>query len=108
VIVVLPLPLSDAAFVNAVVTATEAKTQAVLDAGFAATGTATDAICIAAPLGGKGEQFAGPRSPWGARLARAVHAAVLSGARACAGPVRGGDTQHFRRVLLSVILSSEA
>ncbi len=85
VIVVLPVPLAGAAFVNAVVTATEAKTQAVLDAGFAATGTATDAICVAAPSGGGAEPFAGPRSPWGSRIARAVHAAVLAGARAYAG-----------------------
>ena len=40
IVVSVPVPLSDAAFVNAVVTATEAKTQAVLDAGFACTGTA--------------------------------------------------------------------
>ena len=42
-IVAVPVPLTGAAFVNAVVTATEAKVQAVLDAGFAGTGTATDA-----------------------------------------------------------------
>ncbi len=83
VIVCLPVPLSEAAFVNAVVTATEAKAQAILDAGFRGTGTATDAICVAAPAdpgGGPGEQFTGPRSPWGGRIARAVHSAVLVGA----------------------------
>ncbi len=83
VIVVVPVPLADAAFVNAVVTATEAKAQAVLDAGFPGTGTATDAICIAAPADARGvpaEEFTGPRSPWGARIARAVYAAVRAGA----------------------------
>lgn len=80
VIVSVPVPLSDAALVNAVVTATEAKVQAVLDAGFAGTGTATDAVCVAAPAGAAAEEFTGPRSPWGARIARAVHAAVLAGA----------------------------
>ena len=83
VIVSVPVPLSDTAFVNAVATATEAKVQAVLDAGYPGTGTATDAICIAAPAdpgGTPGEEFAGPRSPWGARIARAVHAAVHAGA----------------------------
>jgi adenosylcobinamide amidohydrolase len=81
-IVSVPVPLTDAALVNAVVTATEAKAQAVLDAGFAGTGTATDAVCVAAPdrADPPGEQFAGPRSPWGARIARAVHAAVRAGA----------------------------
>ena len=81
VIVALPVPLTDAALVNAVVTATEAKTQAVLEAGFAGTGTATDAICVAAPADGtREEDFTGPRSLWGARIARAVHAAVRAGA----------------------------
>lgn len=84
IIVSVPVPLTDAALVNAVVTATEAKTQAVLDAGFPGTGTASDAVCVAAPApraAGTAE-FAGPRSLWGARIARAVHAAVLAGATA--------------------------
>jgi adenosylcobinamide amidohydrolase len=80
IIVSVPVPLRDAAYVNAVMTATESKTQAVLEAGFRATGTASDAICIAAPAAGQAEDFAGPRSMWGARIARAVHAAVHTGA----------------------------
>jgi adenosylcobinamide amidohydrolase len=79
--VAVPAPLSDAALVNAVMTATEAKTQALLEAGYACTGTASDALCIAAPeTAGRPEPFAGPRSPWGARIARAVHSAVPAGA----------------------------
>lgn len=80
IVVAVPVPLSDAALVNAVVTATEAKTQALLEAGFPCTGTASDAICVAAPAAGPEEIFAGPRSTWGARIARAVHAAVHAGA----------------------------
>ena len=80
IIVSVPVPLADAAYVNAVITATEAKTQALLEAGVRATGTASDAVCIAAPAAGEPEDFAGPRSVWGARIARAVHAAVLAGA----------------------------
>ena len=80
VIVSVPVPLGDAAYVNAVITATEAKTQALLDAGIRATGTASDAVCIAGPVAGEPEDFAGPRSVWGARVARAVHAAVHAGA----------------------------
>jgi adenosylcobinamide amidohydrolase len=80
IIVSVPVPLRDAAYVNAVMTATEAKTQALLDAGFRATGTASDAICIAAPAAGEPEDFAGPRALWGARIARAVHSAVHAGA----------------------------
>lgn len=83
IVVELPVALSDAALVNAVATATEAKVQALLDAGLDCSGTPTDAVCVAAPEPGPdgGEPFAGPRSPWGARIARAVHTAVLAGAR---------------------------
>lgn len=84
IVVTLPAALSDAALVNAVATATEAKVQALLDAGLDCSGTPTDAVCVAAPEPGPdgGEPFAGPRSTWGARIARAVHTAVLAGARA--------------------------
>jgi len=89
-IVALPVPLTDAALVNAVATATEAKVQAVLDAGFAGTGTASDAICVAVPGDGtREEEFAGPRSVWGARIARAVHAAVHAGAAGYAATLNG-------------------
>lgn len=77
IVAVLPVRLADAALINAVATATEAKVQALLDLGFDATGTATDAIAIACPATGVPESFGGPRSVWGGRLARAVHAAVL-------------------------------
>ncbi|MET9677473.1 adenosylcobinamide amidohydrolase [Streptomyces sp. NPDC006482] len=84
IIVSLPVPLTDAALVNAVATATEAKTQALVELGADASGTPTDAVCVAAPspTGGDAEAFAGPRSLWGARLARAVHRATRA---ACAG-----------------------
>ncbi|MFD7747501.1 adenosylcobinamide amidohydrolase [Streptomyces sp. NPDC059698] len=83
IVLTLPVPLSDAALVNAVATATEAKVQALLDAGLDCSGTPTDAVCVIAPEPGpdSGEAFAGPRSTWGARIARAVHTAVLTGAR---------------------------
>ncbi|MFI2118830.1 adenosylcobinamide amidohydrolase [Streptomyces rubiginosohelvolus] len=86
IVVTLPAALSDAALVNAVATATEAKVQALLDAGLDCSGTPTDAVCVAAPEPGPdgGEPFAGPRSTWGARIARAVHTAVLAGARPAA------------------------
>lgn len=76
VVVGVPVALSDAALVNAVATATEAKAQALLEAGVPGTGTASDAVCVLAAAGGPEEPFAGPRSVWGARIARAVHAAV--------------------------------
>jgi adenosylcobinamide amidohydrolase len=88
VLVALDASLSDAALAGAIQTATEAKAQALADAGVAAvnhpgcaTGTATDAICVAA-LPGAIEAFAGPATPVGAAIATAVHAAVLAGALA--------------------------
>jgi len=78
-LVVVPHPLSDAALVNAVVTATEAKTQALLRAGVDGSGTSSDAICVACPASGEPDPYGGPRSTWGSRLARAVHAAVAEG-----------------------------
>ncbi|MBW1597015.1 adenosylcobinamide amidohydrolase [Streptomyces sp. JJ38] len=83
VVVALPVALTDAALVNAVATATEAKVQALLDVGLDCSGTPTDAVCVAASTPRRGEAphaFAGPRSLWGARLARAVHVAVSTAA----------------------------
>ncbi|NJP49661.1 adenosylcobinamide amidohydrolase [Streptomyces sp. SBST2-5] len=80
IVAAVPAPLTDAALVNAVATATEAKVQALLDAGLDCSGTPTDAVCVAARTPSPGDEpcaFAGPRSLWGARLARAVHRAVL-------------------------------
>jgi adenosylcobinamide hydrolase len=80
-VVILPERLSDAALVNAVATVTEAKAQALWDCGIAGTGTATDAVCVACPDDGRPHAFAGPRSVWGSRVARAVHTALCAGAR---------------------------
>ena len=83
VVAYLPERLTDAALVNAVITATEAKAQALAEAGVPGTGTASDAICIACPAGPPADDqaalYGGPRSRWGAPLARAVHAAVRAG-----------------------------
>ncbi|GAA2196091.1 MULTISPECIES: adenosylcobinamide amidohydrolase [Streptomyces] len=86
IVVALPVALTDAALVNTVATATEAKVQALLDAGYDCSGTPTDAVCVAARVPRADEEvhaFAGPRSLWGARLARAVHGAVRA---ACPPP----------------------
>jgi adenosylcobinamide amidohydrolase len=78
-VVFVPWRLGEAALVNAVITATEAKSQALFEAGVPGTGTASDAVCVACPADGAAEPFAGPRSRAGASIARAVHAAVASG-----------------------------
>jgi adenosylcobinamide amidohydrolase len=79
VIAWVPQRLSPGALVNAVATITEAKTQAIRELGLAATGTATDAVCVLCPPDGPVAAYAGPRSAWGAPLARATHRAVLDG-----------------------------
>jgi adenosylcobinamide amidohydrolase len=79
IVAMLPARLDDAALVNTVMTVTEAKAQALFEAGVPGTGTASDAVCVACPATGPAESFGGPRSAWGSRLARAVHAAVANG-----------------------------
>jgi len=75
-----PVRLTDAALVNAVAPVAEAKAQALVGLGVPATGTATDATCVCCPVDGPADAFGGPRSTWGARLARAVYRAVRTGA----------------------------
>ncbi|MET9402983.1 adenosylcobinamide amidohydrolase [Kitasatospora sp. NPDC002965] len=100
IVVVVPVALSDAAAVNLVATVTEAKVQALLEAGYDCSGTPSDAVCVAVRRTGPGreaEPFGGPRSRWGSRAARAVHAAVVLGAeRDRAGRVRGPVPGHLR------------
>jgi adenosylcobinamide amidohydrolase len=79
IVVQVPVRLSPAALVNAAATATEAKAQALWDIGVAATGTSTDSVSILCAADGPEAPYGGPRSEWGAPLARAVHAAVRSG-----------------------------
>jgi adenosylcobinamide hydrolase len=81
IVAVLSRRLAPAALVNAVMTVTEAKCQALWEAGFPGTGTASDAVAVLCPAAGPAEAFAGPRSRWGSRLARAAHRAVLDGSR---------------------------
>jgi len=78
-VVQLPVALTGGAAVNAVTTATEAKTQALLDCKVPGTGTASDAVVVTWPSSGEAQPFAGPRSEWGARIAQAAYAAVKVG-----------------------------
>jgi adenosylcobinamide hydrolase len=82
VVAFVPVRLSDAALVNAVATVAEAKAQALWELGLHGTGTPTDATCVLCPIDGRPEPYAGPRSTWGARLARATHGAVRTGGAA--------------------------
>ena len=75
----LPVGFEPGAAVNAVMTITEAKTQALAECGVAGTGTATDAVVVAWPAAARRERFGGPRSQWGQRLALAAYNAVRAG-----------------------------
>jgi len=96
---VVDVPLSDAGLANALQTAVEAKAQALaagqvraLNTEGFATGTATDAICVACPPGGS-LPYAGAVTRHGGDLAEAVYEAVLHGATATR---RGGSFLRHR------------
>ena len=78
-----PTRLTPAALVNTVMTATEAKSQALLEASVPGTGTASDAVCVVCPASGEAAEFGGPRSGVGAPLARSVHRAIREGLQRC-------------------------
>jgi adenosylcobinamide amidohydrolase len=95
-----PARLGEAALVNAITTVAESKAQALADLGIAGTGTCTDAVVVACPLDGPVHWYGGPRSTWGARLARAVHAGVVQGGRSWLADPRSWSAR--RRPALSV------
>jgi alpha-ribazole phosphatase CobZ len=73
-----PVPLTDAAKANMIMTMTEAKSAAMGILGYRETGTTSDAIAIVSPIGGNREIFAGTGVPLGISMARSVKAAVIS------------------------------
>ena len=77
-------PLTDGALIEASSIATEARTAAVLDAGvrrggLAVTGTGTDCIAIAAPLGDGPVPYAGKHTALGEAIGAAVYRATAEG-----------------------------
>lgn len=97
------VPLSDAAALEAMSIAAEARTVAVLEAtrpctqgqGIAS-GTGTDCIVIASPLGGAGHRFAGKHTALGSVVGASVLAATQAAVRAWAAHVQRTGT--FGRV----------
>lgn len=79
VVAVVPADVAAGAMVNLATTITEAKTQALLEAGIPGTGTATDAVCVVGDRDGPPTPFGGPRSTWGGRIAIATYRAVSLG-----------------------------
>jgi adenosylcobinamide amidohydrolase len=75
----IPVCHEDAALANLLCTVTEAKAQALADAAVPGTGTPSDAVTVLCPADGPAEPFGGPRSAYGAPLARAVYDALRAG-----------------------------
>ena len=79
VLAVVDVPLALPGLVNAVMTATEAKAEALAEEGFELTGTSTDAIAVGAPHGdGK---YAGRATEVGSAILKAVSRAVRGSLR---------------------------
>jgi iron complex transport system ATP-binding protein len=84
-VVVVDAALAPGAAVNGVITATEAKVGALIEAGVRtpggvpATGTVTDAVVVAWTGRGRRLAYLGPAAPGGWLVARAVRRAVAAG-----------------------------
>jgi adenosylcobinamide amidohydrolase len=90
--------LSVAGMLEALTIATEARTAAVMELGLdrgdgIVTGTGTDCIAIAAPLGEPEENFAGLHTHIGAAIGRCVYEAVAAGGGAWMAERRLPDAQ---------------
>jgi adenosylcobinamide amidohydrolase len=81
-LVALNRPLTDAALIEALALAASARTLAVREAEGRVSGTGTDCIAVAAPIGPEPARYAGMHTATGEALGRAVFAAVDAGARA--------------------------
>ena len=77
IIALINKPLTDGALVNAVITATEAKSAALRNLGFDAGGTTTDSVVVACPTDGKKLKYAGTATEVGILLSRAVRDAIV-------------------------------
>ena len=85
IVVLIDGNLTEAAMINAIITATEAKTRALFQVGIrlpdgaVATGTTTDAIVIACTGRGKPIPYAGAATDLGFLVGRTVYRAVTQG-----------------------------
>lgn len=77
VILVLEARLSRAALLNAIITATEAKSKALFSLGHQFTGTNTDAVVVLSTQNGTYERFSGPATKIGADIWKAVFEGVM-------------------------------
>jgi len=87
IIVISSEKMSEGAIVGTIITATEAKTRALIDKGLGFTGTTSDAIIIAYEQTGEGEPilYGGPATPFGSRVSKLVRAGVKEALKAYYG-----------------------
>jgi len=76
IIAVFECRMSRAAMLNAIITATEAKTKALLEEGHNFTGTNTDAVVVLCTQKGRYHRYCGPASEVGKKLWRCAGKAV--------------------------------
>lgn len=76
IIAVFDCRMSRGAMLNAIITATEAKTKALTEEGYNFTGTNTDAVVVLCTQRGQYHRYAGPGSEAGRWLFKAVNSAV--------------------------------
>jgi iron complex transport system ATP-binding protein len=97
IILLIDAQLTPAALVNAVITATEVKTQTILaqgtytPEGHLATGTSTDAIVVACTGRGQPLPYAGPATLVGWLIGRSVRAALQQALQKSPGRANGTD-----------------
>ncbi len=77
VIVVVDARMSRAAMLNAIITVTEAKSNALLTMGYDFTGTNTDAVIVLSTCRGRYHRYSGPASDIGREIWHSVRDAVL-------------------------------
>jgi adenosylcobinamide hydrolase len=84
IIVISAETLSEGAITGTIITATEAKTHALIDKGLQFTGTTSDAIVVAYEHGGEEDPilYSGPATPFGSRVAKLVRAGVKEALKA--------------------------
>ncbi|RLI73621.1 adenosylcobinamide kinase [Archaeoglobales archaeon] len=76
IIIVIDAVVSGGGMINAVITATEAKTKALIELGHNFTGTNTDAVIVAMTSKGRYYEYAGPMSELGRKIWIGVNKAV--------------------------------
>jgi len=76
IILVLESRVSRSGLLNAIITATEAKSKALLDLGYNFTGTNTDAVIVLSTMKGRFERFTGPATSLGKKIWKCVSIGV--------------------------------